>query len=292
MRFYTIRVKNERKTAVSIDGSTGVFLEDLGYDVRDLHDLIEISDRDLPEEIKQQLSAIDAKALPHFELAKAELAAPIPVPHQDVICLGVNYDEHLEETKSVIDFSDKPATVYFSKRVNEATGDGGEIADYDFVDSLDYEVELGVILGKDARGVSAKDAMDYVFGYTIINDFSARNVQMRHQQWYLGKSLDTYTAMGPCIVTADEIADVHDLRISCMVNGELRQSSNTKFMVQSVDRAIEELSAGMTLKAGTIIATGTPGGVGMGIQPPAYLKSQDVVICEIEKIGKLTNYIA
>ena len=159
------------------------------------------------------------------------------------------------------------------------------------MDSLDYEVELGVILGKDVKNVSPKEALDAVFGYTIINDVSARNVQTRHKQWYLGKSLDGFTPIGPCIVTADEITDPQNLDIKCYVNGELRQNSNTKYMMQTVAGAISELSQGMTLLAGTIIATGTPSGVGMGMEPPCFLKKGDVVTCEIESIGVLENTV-
>ena len=159
------------------------------------------------------------------------------------------------------------------------------------VDSLDYECELGVVLGKDCKGVTKEEAKQYIFGYTIINDISARNLQTRHKQWYLGKSLDGFTPMGPCIVTADEIGDEQSLEISCTVNGELRQSSNTKYMIQTVCGAISELSQGMTLQAGTIIATGTPAGVGMGMQPPQFLQTGDVVECRIAKIGVLTNTI-
>lgn len=159
------------------------------------------------------------------------------------------------------------------------------------MDKLDYEVELGVILGRDAFQVDAESADDYIFGYTIINDVSARDIQLKHQQWYLGKSLDGYTPMGPCIVTADEIDNVHDLDITCYVNGEKRQSSNTGYMITTVEEAIAELSRGMTLSAGTVIATGTPGGVGMGMKPPVYLESGDVVRCEIENIGVLENTV-
>ena len=159
------------------------------------------------------------------------------------------------------------------------------------VDSLDYEAELGVILRKDAKNVTVDEASDYGFRYTVINDISARNLQTRHKQWYRGKSLDGFTPMGPCIITADEIEDVQSLDIESYVNGELRQKSNTKYMIQTVAGAIAELSYGMTLKAGTIIATGTPAGVGMGMNPPTFLKEGDKVICRIEKIGQLKNII-
>ena len=139
--------------------------------------------------------------------------------------------------------------------------------------------------------VKKEDASDYIVGYTIINDVSARNLQFKHNQWYFGKSLDGYTPMGPVIVTSDEIGDAHNLDVFCYVNGEKRQSSNTSLMITTVEEAIEELSTGMTLKAGTIIATGTPGGVALGMPEPKYLQSGDVVRCEIENIGILENVI-
>lgn len=224
-----------------------------------------------------------------------EKCAPIPHPAQDVICLGINYTEHAKESaryKKEAFERDRQYPVYFSKRVNEAVGDGGEILSHrDLVDSLDYEAELAIVLGKDALNVKKEDAWNYVFGYTILNDISARNVQTRHKQWYLGKSLDGFCPMGPWIVTRDEIATPPSLRITSKVNGELRQDSSTDLLVFDIPHIIEELSAGMTLKAGTIISTGTPAGVGMGFTPPKFLKPGDVVVCEIEKIGKITNIV-
>lgn len=226
---------------------------------------------------------------------EVQLLAPIVRPLQDVVCLGINYDAHAQEAGRFSDEAfggERPYTIYFSKRVNRATATGEKVPAYaGLVDSLDYEAELGVVLGRDAKGVTKDEARDYVFGYTIINDISARNLQTRHKQWYLGKSLDGFTPMGPCIVTADEIGDEQSLDISSRVNGELRQSSNTRYMIQTVAGAIAELSQGMTLEAGTIIATGTPAGVGMGMTPPTFLKHGDKVVCEIEKIGRLENEI-
>lgn len=226
---------------------------------------------------------------------EVQLLAPIVRPLQDVVCLGINYDAHAQEAGRFSDEAfggERPYTIYFSKRVNRATATGEKVPAYSgLVDSLDYEAELGVVLGRDAKGVTKEDARNYVFGYTIINDISARNLQTRHKQWYLGKSLDGFTPMGPCIVTADEIGDEQSLDISSKVNGELRQSSNTRYMIQTVAGAIAELSQGMTLEAGTIIAAGTPAGVGMGMTPPTFLKHGDKVVCEIEKIGRLENEI-
>lgn len=253
----------------------------------------------LGQEEKAQLQLLakntDALRGAAVALETVKLCAPIVHPRQDVICLGINYDAHAQEAGRFSDEAfggERPYTIYFSKRVSTATGSGDFIPAYEeLVDSLDYEAELGVILGKDAKDVSKEEAEAYIFGYTVINDVSARNLQTRHKQWYRGKSLDGFTPMGPCIVTADEIEDVQNLDIRCYVNGQLRQSSNTKYMIQTVAGAIAELSQGMTLQAGTIIATGTPAGVGMGMQPPTFLRSGDTVVCEIESIGRLENTV-
>ena len=251
------------------------------------------------EEVKAALASLaaneDVLRGAAVNVDELQLCAPIVHPRQDVVCLGINYDAHAQEAGRFSDEAfggERPYTIYFSKRVSRATATKELVPSYKgLVDSLDYECELGVILGKDCKGVTKEEAKQYIFGYTIINDISARNLQTRHKQWYLGKSLDGFTPMGPCIVTADEIGDEQSLDISCTVNGELRQSSNTKYMIQTVCGAISELSQGMTLQAGTIIATGTPAGVGMGMQPPQFLQTGDVVECRIAKIGILTNTI-
>lgn len=284
MRLYTIETNGMAKVAVGMDDAMYT-VDSFGVDVRDMNELI-CNWSQLGDVIRQKLANVDVSPVIDYKIL-----APIIRPFQDVVCLGVNYREHVEETADVLDFSKKSATVYFSKRVNKCTAPGDVIPDYGFVDKLDYEVELGVILGRDAFNVDEESAGEYIFGYTIINDVSARDIQLKHQQWYFGKSLDGYTPMGPCIVTADEIDNVHDLDITCYVNGEKRQSSNTGYMITTVEEAIAELSQGMTLSAGTVIATGTPGGVGMGMKPPVYLGSGDVVRCEIENIGVLENTV-
>ncbi len=283
MRLFTIEAEGNEYVAVENKDKELVTLEAMGINVADMNELIKRFD-EFKDEIEKNINT--CKALDNYRIV-----APIPVPMQDIICLGVNYKEHIEETAEVVDFTKKQDAVYFSKRVNRCNNPDGTIPVYDFVDSLDYEVELGVALKKDAFQVSVEDASDYILGYTIINDVSARNIQLKHQQWYRGKSLDGYTPMGPCIVTADEIGDAHNLNIECFVNDEKRQCSNTACMITTVEEAISELSQGMTLKAGTIIATGTPGGVGMGFNPPKFLKHGDVVRCCIEGIGELKNII-
>jgi 2-keto-4-pentenoate hydratase/2-oxohepta-3-ene-1,7-dioic acid hydratase in catechol pathway len=231
-----------------------------------------------------------------LEQSSVRLLAPISHPAQDLICLGINYLDHAEESKrfNADAFgSERPLPIYFSKRVNRAVADDEPIpAHADMVDSLDYEVELAVIIGKDASRVREEDAADYIFGYTIVNDISARNLQTRHQQWYFGKSLDGFAPIGPCIATSDSFSFPPALKISSRVNGELRQNSDTSLLITGIPRIIQDLSEGMTLRAGTIIATGTPSGVGMGFQPPKFLKPGDTVSCTIEGIGTLTNPIA
>lgn len=287
MKLYTIEINNVEYVAVQKKDGKLITLDSIGINVKNMNELIRRYD-DLRNDLEKALETDDKEAL---EAGEYRVKAPIPVPMQDIICLGVNYRSHIEETVDVLDFTKKADTVYFSKRVNMAADPDAVIPAYDFVDSLDYEVELGVILKNDAINITAEEAVDHILGYTIINDVSARNLQFKHQQWYRGKSLDGYTPMGPCIVTADEIGDPHDLAIRCYVNNEKRQDSNTSYMITSVEEAIAELSQGMTLKSGTIIATGTPGGVGMGMKPPVFLKRKDVIKCEIEGIGSLVNMV-
>ena len=286
MRLYTIMQNDKEQVAVDIDEKL-MTLDSLGIKVADMNELI-IRFDELKEEIYDKATT---EKVPALVGGTYRILAPIPVPLQDVICLGVNYRDHIEETVEVLDFTMKKDAVYFSKRVNRMNDPDGIIPAYDFVDSLDYEVELGVVIGKDAFAVDVKEVRDYILGYTIINDVSARNLQFKHQQWYLGKSLDGYTPMGPCIVTTEEIGDPHDLDIACYVNDEKRQESNTKYMITTVEEAISELSQGMTLKAGTVIATGTPGGVAMGMKPQIYLQNGDTVRCMIEGIGTLENKV-
>lgn len=228
-----------------------------------------------------------------IDLGELRLLAPIPEPRQDVICLGMNYMDHSAEAAKwgKDDFMKNAGkAVYFSKRAAYIVGPGGEIdPHFDIVDGLDYEAELAVVLGKDAYRVSKEDAFDYVLGYSVLNDVSARNLQKAHKQFYFGKSLDTHTTMGPWIVTRDELPGAPELDIRCFINGEKRQDGNTRYMIFGVAEVIAELSQGMTLKAGTIIAMGTPAGVGMGFEPPKYLACGDVVRCEIDGIGVLEN---
>lgn len=261
----------------------------------DYPDMMSVIEQMTHAEFERLNLAQTAAEIPTIPLNSVKLCAPIKKPTQDIICLGINYAEHQAEAVSYEkgNLSPKaPYPIYFSKRVNETTDYGDTIPSYpDLVDSLDYEAELAIIIGKNAKNISVEDAHKYIFGYTILNDITARNLQSRHHQWYFGKSLDGFTPFGPYITTADELPLPLSLSIRSYVNGELRQDSNTDQMLYSIPHIISELSYGFTLQAGTIISTGTPAGTGMGMNPPRFLKAGDEVCCEIEGIGTLVNTI-
>lgn len=291
MKFLTY--KHGGETAVGVlkqDGTEVVPVNYLGCTALDMNGFLQ----QLTEKKLEKLER-NKELMQGIPLEEVQLLAPIPYPKQDVICLGINYYAHAEEAARFHDEAfggERPVPIYFAKRVNRAVADGEPIDGHlDIVDSLDYEVELAVVIGKDAKNVAEEDAFSYVFGYTILNDMSARNLQTAHKQWYFGKSLDDFTPIGPWIVTKDEFENPPALPIRSYVNGELRQDSNTGLMINGVAKVISQLSQGMTLQAGTIIAMGTPAGVGMGFQPPKFLQAGDVVTCEIVGIGKLTNEI-
>lgn len=293
MKFITFKYDNQEQVGILTKTEQGVYpIKTLGANYNTMNDLIEnISDAEM---VRLQ-SEIQKETAEFIHISDISKMAPIPNPKQDVICLGINYMAHAVESaryKKEAFGGDRPYAVYFSKRVTAATGDGDYIPSYpEIVDSLDYEVELAVVIGKDAKNIAKEDVFNYVFGYTIMNDVSARNLQTRHKQWYFGKSLDGFTPMGPCIVTKDEFSTPPVLKICSKVNGELRQNSTTDLMITSIEDAVHELSQGMTLKAGTIIAMGTPAGVGMGFEPPRFLKTGDTVECEVEGIGSIKNVV-
>lgn len=290
MKLLTYTYKNQTQVGIvgSNDGKV-VPIGTLGYQAADMTAFIRESGGKVPAAL---LGKVDAA--PGVPFADCKLLAPIKYPEQDVLCLGVNYLEHRDETvkSDVVYDASGTNTIYFGKRVVSAVDPFGEIDSHsDIVDSLDYEVELAVIIGRDAKNVPLESARDYVLGYTILNDVSARNLQSRHQQWYFGKSLDDFTPMGPWIVTEDELPWLPKVGIRAYLNGELRQNSNTELMITNIDVVIHELTRGMTLKAGTVIAMGTPSGVGMGFNPGKFMHPGDVIRCEIDGIGVLENTV-
>ena len=294
MRFASYRVEGNLTTRVGIMYPEDDRMYDISLYDFDFQDMISLIENISPARL-HALKEMSKPSKGYLEPESYVIAAPIPFPRQDIICLGLNYMDHAAETGYLkkADYKTQfPYAVYFSKRVNEAVGDNAMIPLHDKIeDFLDYETELAVIIGKTARDVSQEDAPDYIFGYTIINDVSARTIQKRHKQWYLGKSLDGATPMGPYIVTADEIAYPPALALKTYVNGEVRQNNNTANLLFGISHIISELSQGITLLPGTIISTGTPSGVGIAMDPPQNLKRDDVVVCEIEGIGKLTNVV-
>ncbi len=220
-----------------------------------------------------------------YPLKRVRLLAPIPEPGRNVFCLGRNYAEHAAERGAAV--PEHP--VYFTKPGTAVVGPGDDVVHHAVTTELDYEVELAVIIGAGGKDIARADALRHVFGYTVINDVTARDLQKRHAQWFKGKSLDTFCPMGPVLVTADEVPDPQALAISLRVNGQMRQQSHTSKMIFPVAQCIEVLSQAMTLLSGDIIATGTPDGVGAATGN--FLKPGDRVEAEVEGIGVLANKI-
>ncbi len=230
-----------------------------------------------------------------IETRAVRTLSPIPRPIHDVLCVGVNYASHVEETRHGLKdqkFQRPEKSIYFGKRAVEIQGPDAEIQGrFDLDEEMDYEAELAVIIGRRCRDVAPEDTEECIFGYSVFNDLSSRKLQRLHKQWLRGKSLDGYTAMGPVILTRDELPYPIEADVISRVNGEERQHSNTRLFLNDVPGIVSDLSMGMTLEPGDIIATGTPAGVAMGMDEPKWLKPGDVVECEIPPIGVLRNRI-
>ena len=234
---------------------------------------------------------------PRLPLEAVELTAPLPRPLRSLFCVGRNYRAHAAELAGTVFRESLPKEdawpIVFTKFADCVVGpfDAVKMPARQASVQIDYESELAVVIGRGGIDIPRSRAMDHVFGYTVVNDVSARDVQVRHQQWDLGKSFDTFCPMGPWIVTADEL-DGRDTRVRGYVNGELRQDGRTKDMIFDIATLIETCSRGITLHPGDVIATGTPAGVGMGFTPPRWLKAGDVVKVEIDGIGAIENRFA
>lgn len=234
---------------------------------------------------------------PPLPISSVRLDAPLPRPRRNIFCVGKNYHAHAREfaqsgfdsgaSKAGDDIPSDP--IVFSKVPESVIAPDAAIRiPVGVSEAIDYEAELTIVIGRGGRGIPAARAMEHVWGYTIINDVTARDWQQRHQQWLIGKSFDTFCPMGPCLVTADEL-DGGDARVRCWVNDELRQDARTTDLIFDIPTLIATLSAGITLYPGDLIATGTPVGVGIGFKPPKYLKAGDRVRIEIDGIGVLEN---
>ncbi|MDX9789222.1 MAG: fumarylacetoacetate hydrolase family protein [Candidatus Kapabacteria bacterium] len=228
-----------------------------------------------------------------LDFDEIQILAPIPKPRKNIIGIGLNYTEHVAESARTLDTTGKlpQKPIIFSKPPTTVTGTNTNILlNPKLTQQLDWEVELAVVMSKKGKYVAKENALDYVFGYTIINDISARDCR-REGQWIVSKGQDTFAPMGPYLVTKDEIENPHNLNLSLKLNGIEKQNSNTQFMLFNINDLIEDLSAVFTLEAGDIIATGTPAGVGAGRNPQEWMKDGDVVECYVEKIGNLTNVV-
>jgi 2-keto-4-pentenoate hydratase/2-oxohepta-3-ene-1,7-dioic acid hydratase in catechol pathway len=285
MKLATFRLAGRRFVGlVSYDGASVAALN-FTADERGALALVEnlIAGKSLPEVTS-----------PALALSAVQLEAPIPRPRRNVFCVGRNYRAHAQELKgSVFKADEKPIDewpIIFSKVPESVIAPGAPIRlpGSGITEQIDYEAELAVVIGRGGRNITARAAMTHVWGYTIVNDVTARDVQMRHTQWHLGKSFDTFCPMGPWLVSADEV-DARDLRVRCWVNGELRQNAPTSDLIFGIPSLIETISRGITLYPGDLIATGTPAGVGMAFDPPRWLKNGDRVRIEIEGIGVLEN---
>jgi 2-keto-4-pentenoate hydratase/2-oxohepta-3-ene-1,7-dioic acid hydratase in catechol pathway len=275
MRLATyVGADGDRIGLVSADGLISA-ADHLPSAPRRMIDLIERWD-----EFKGPLAALQSRK-PDVKLADVRLRAPVPRPGK-ILAIGLNYKDHIEETKS----KTPEFQTWFSKATTAVNGPFDPIALPAASDKLDYEAELVAIIGRRVRGVSGEQAKNAIFGYCVGNDVSVRDWQIRVSQWVLGKSFDTHAPFGPWITTADEI-DATDLGIRCLVNGEVRQSSNTKHLLFNCYAQVEHLSKAMTLEPGDVLYTGTPSGVGHALQPPQHLKAGDVVRVEIDQLGAL-----
>jgi 2-keto-4-pentenoate hydratase/2-oxohepta-3-ene-1,7-dioic acid hydratase in catechol pathway len=263
---------------------------DLGSVAADMLSLIERGEAGLDEARAAVEAAHDV-----LPMNSVRLLAPIPRPRKNIVCLGMNYAAHAYESARAKGLPEKlpEHPVFFTKSPTTVIGPGAEIPlDPAITTQLDWEVELAFVFGRTGKNIASEDALGYIFGYTIINDISARDLQNRHQQFFKGKSLDGTCPMGPCIVTADELPDAGDLALSLRLNGKTMQDSRTRDLVFDIPTIIAVLSRGQTVEAGDVVSTGTPSGVGMGWNPQTWLKPGDVLEAEIERIGVLRNTVA
>jgi len=253
----------------------------------DMMELIELGDS-FVYQIRSLLNDVHVQEC-SYPLKKVTFLPPIPSPRKNVICVGKNYAEHVKEMggdqlpEDIIIFTKAPTTII--------AHDAAIPLHERITNQLDYEGELAVIIGKKGKGIKKEEALEYVFGYTILNDITARDLQSKHKQFFLGKSLDGSCPMGPYIIHHSAVSNPNHLHIETRINGEVRQSSNTKHFIFPIERIIEEISKGMTLEPGDIIATGTPAGVGKGFTPPKFLKDGDTIEIEIENLGRLRNTV-
>jgi 2-keto-4-pentenoate hydratase/2-oxohepta-3-ene-1,7-dioic acid hydratase in catechol pathway len=277
--------------ALTGDGSVFIDLGSAGFG-GDLETFVAAGERGLAG----ARAILETKAIPARRLDEITLTAPFPRPRHTLMCVGKNYREHAAEFHgsgfdSTAGTNAVPnAPIIFVKHPSSVIASGAPIVSgNDPTHTVDYEGELTVVIGKAASRVAASDAFAHVYGYTIANDVTSRELQSKHQQWFIGKSVDTFCPMGPYLVTADEVPDVGALQLQTFVNGELRQNAVVADLIFDIPTLIQTISATTTLESGDLLLTGTPAGVGIGFKPPVYLKPGDRVRVTIDRLGELTN---
>lgn len=276
--------------SINNNTSCGLVVEDgiidfkkINLPYKDLQDIIDNGDEALAV-VEQYCQGVSA----HYQLSEVTLLAPITRPGK-FLAIGMNYKKHEEEADR-LGVEKRTYQTWFNKQIT-CINDPFGLIDPGVTEKLDYEVELGLVIGKKSKNLTAENVRDAIFGYLVVNDVSARDWQFHTPTFTMGKSFDTHGPIGPWIVTADEINDPQNLELRCYVNGELRQSNNTSGMLHSIDDQLIYLSKAFTLEPGDIIATGTPEGVGVAMQPPVFLQPGDVVKCEVEHIGVIENKV-
>jgi 2-keto-4-pentenoate hydratase/2-oxohepta-3-ene-1,7-dioic acid hydratase in catechol pathway len=294
MRLATVRRSVDGRTALFVGTADGYVdlalaaraleVEGIG-DVADVGELYRAGDAAVAR-VARIAESLPAAEVPATHLTELRLAPPVTRP-DSIVCIGRNYLEHIREGNADV----PPYPILFSKYPNTLVGHEDEVRHHRLTEQLDYEGELAVVIGRRAGRIPAARAMEVVAGYTILNDISARDLQYGDVQWIRGKSLDTWGPVGPVFVTADEIPDPHALRLQTRVNGELRQDASCSDMIFKIPELIEFITEGITLRPGDLISTGTPSGVGMGFDPPRWLRPGDVLEVTIEPIGTLRSTI-
>ena len=291
MKLYMVRHNNKDSMAVSDDGRNFKILTLSKFAPNSFSCIEEFLEGSSLEELRNFIRRED---LDDIVVNEENILPPISKPKQNIMCMGLNYEDHIKESERVFlkDIKRPKYPIIFTKSILSINAPYGNIELRDEVScELDWESELAVVIGNPGIRIKKDDAYNHVFGYTVLNDISARDIQRNHKQFFLGKSLPGACPIGPCIVTKDEIDNPHNLDIFCRVNGQIKQESNTKFQIFDIPSQIEAISKSTYLMPGDIIATGTPSGVGFARKPPEFLKDGDIVECEVEKIGKIINKV-
>jgi len=293
MKIYMVKHNNLEHMAVSENGSD-FFIPNIIKDCPEQYKTVDNYLYYSKKNDKELKDFIDYKKLSSVPVSKQNILAPILRPKQNIICMGLNYEDHIKESEKVFskDIKRPKYPIIFTKSTLSINSPYGEIPLRSEVsEEIDWESELAIIIGKPGIHIKKEEAYDYIYGYTVLNDISARDIQRNHKQFFLGKSLPGACPIGPCIVSKDEIKNPHNLKITSKVNNIIKQDSNTSYQIFDIPTQIETISKSTYLVPGDIIATGTPSGVGFARTPPEFLKNGDVVECEIENIGKIINKV-